>query len=112
MSHRTADNDRERIHLARHPGYISDEHRRKTETVYQKMAEGRYRSTVQAEREPDPTPDAAAVARLTSELSRSAVMPAALAISCAEHDAAPGAYCFRGARAVCGDRLDRRPRHA
>lgn len=112
MSHRTADNDRERIHLARHPGYISDDHRRKTENVYQKMATGRYRSTIRAEREPDRTPDAAAVARLASELARGAVMPDALAVACTEHDAEPGVYCFRGARGVCGSRLDLRPRHA
>ncbi len=112
MSHRTADNDRERIHLARHPGYISDEHRRKTENVYQKMAAGRYRSTIRTEREPVPTPDAAAVARLTSELARDAVMPDALTAPCAAHDAEPGVYCYRGAHGVCGHRLDLRPRHA
>ncbi|GAA1147697.1 hypothetical protein F6W69_11620 [Microbacterium oxydans] len=116
MSHRTADNDRERIHLARHPGHISDDRRDQTETAYREIVSGRYqgksRSLAALDLGHDRTPDAAAVARLASELSRSAVMPAALAISCPEHHAAPGAYCFRGAHAVCGDRLDRRPRHA
>lgn len=114
MGHRTANNDRERIHLARHPAYISDDHRRKTESVYQKMVTGRYRSTIRAEREPyhDRTPDSAAVARLASELARDAVMPDALAVACAEHDAEPGAYCFLGARGVCRARLSRRTRDA
>lgn len=43
-----------------------------------------------------------------ARLARDAVVPGALAVSCAEHDAEPGAYCYPGARGVCGARLDRR----
>lgn len=45
-------------------------------------------------------------------LARDAVVPDALTVRCVEHDAEPGAYCFRGAHGVCGTRLDLRPRHA
>jgi hypothetical protein len=116
MSHRTADNDRERIHLARHPGYISDDHRHKTETAYREIVAGRYRGKSRSLAAHDlghaEVPDSAAVARLTTELARDAVMPDALAVQCAEHDAEPGEYCYRGAQGVCGARLDLRHRHA
>lgn len=41
-------------------------------------------------------------------LRREAVVPGALAVACTEHDAEPGAYCYRAARGVCSARLDRR----
>ncbi|WP_314855289.1 hypothetical protein, partial [uncultured Microbacterium sp.] len=51
------------------------------------------------------TADAAAVARLSRDLARDAVMPGALGVACSEHDAEAGAYCYRGARGVCAARI-------
>lgn len=59
-----------------------------------------------------PVAEPAAVERLAGELARDAVMPDALAVACAEHDAVPGVYCYRGARGICAARLERRQRHA
>lgn len=59
---------------------------------------------------PDASEPGESPARVHARLARHAVMPGALALACSAHDAAPGAYCYSGARGVCGDRLDRRPR--
>ncbi|UJP10631.1 hypothetical protein L2X99_02860 [Microbacterium sp. KUDC0406] len=55
-----------------------------------------------------PVADPAVVALVASQIARDAVMPGTLAIACTVHDAQPGAYCFRGAHGVCGDRITRR----
>lgn len=49
-------------------------------------------------------------AHVLDRLAHDAVMPDALAVACADHTAAPGVYCYLGARGVCRDRLDRRRR--
>lgn len=56
--------------------------------------------------------DGESPAVVLDRLARDAVVPDALSVRCAEHDAEPGAYCFRGAHGVCRTRLDLRPRHA
>jgi hypothetical protein len=113
--HRTGDDARERIHLARHPGCIFDADRDATETAYREIVAGRYRgasrSTAALNLGRDDSPDSGAVALLTAALARDAVVPDALVVACAEHEAEPGVYCYRGARGVCAERLDGRPRH-
>jgi hypothetical protein len=118
MSHRTAWDDRERVRRAVHPEHITDDNRAMTESALRAIAEGRYlgdpsRSTAASRlgRE-SATADPAESAALAARLARESVTGAALAIPCREHDAAPGAYCYRGARGVCSARLERRPRHA
>lgn len=115
MSHRTADDARERIHHARHPGHISDAERDATETAYREMVAGRFRgvsrSSAAINLGREESRDLAAVAALRRDLARDAVVPAALAVACREHDAESGAYCYRAARGVCSARIDRRPRH-
>lgn len=59
---------------------------------------------------PDASEPSESPAHVLDRLAHDAVMPDALAVACAEHDAAPGVYCYRGARGVCRDRLDRRHR--
>lgn len=40
-----------------------------------------------------------------ARIARDAVVPGALALACLDHHSAPGEYCFRTARGVCGARL-------
>lgn len=69
-----------------------------------------YRTSVRRDREVrdrPPVADPEAVTALGLALARAAVVPRALAVSCSEHDAAPGAYCARGIRYVCPNRVRR-----
>lgn len=106
MSHRTADPERvRRAHASRIDAETAD-----------RVMSREYRTVAPRERgadarEPETTPSPAAVARLAHDLARDAVTPGALALACTDHDAEPGAYCYRGARGVCADRIER-SRHA
>lgn len=109
MSHRTTDDDRERVRRG-HSARIDSE-------TADRVMSREFRTVAPRERETEawdrhPIAEPAAVANLTRDLARVAVLPDALAVPCAEHDAEPGAYCYRGARGVCAARLDGRPRHA
>lgn len=114
MSHRTTADDRERVQLARHPARFSDAHLTATEEAYREIAAGRYRgvsrSTVGLNLGQVESPDAAVVAALARALAHAAVVPNAVAVACPEHGAEPGQWCYRGARGVCADRIERRPR--
>jgi hypothetical protein len=106
MSHRTAA-DPERVRRA-HAANLDPE-------AADRVMSREFRTVAPRDRDVwdrHPVTDPDAVARLARDIARDAVIPDALAVSCAEHDAAPGVYCWRGARGVCAARLEGRPRRA
>lgn len=48
----------------------------------------------------EPTPEA-----IRERVKRTALVPAIITVPCADHDAAPGEFCYRGARGVCAARI-------
>lgn len=118
MSHRTADAERVRhAHASRLDAETADRvmNREWRSATPRRAApdDDRTARALTPERDASPAAEPGeSPARVLDRLTREAVMPDALAVACSEHDAEPGAYCYRGARGVCRDRLDRRPRDA
>jgi hypothetical protein len=106
VSHRTAA-DAERVRRAHAPNLDPE--------VADRVMSREFRTDAPRDRDVwdrQPVADPAAVARLSRDIARDAVIPAALAVACGEHEAAPGVYCYRGVRGVCAARIDGRNRHA
>lgn len=110
MSHRIDSPERiRRAHSDRLDSEKSDaawQHRQRVDAAAARTAQrDEYERSRAAEAATVDPREAITPAQLGARLARSRLVPRALTIACAEHEAAEGEPCFRTATGVCGPRL-------